>query len=375
MSGIRRRACAVCAGAFVASALFLCLVPSARSGAAALCNRLFEASEAANAYAYGRLPVSPGSSPVLAAALLGVMGAAACVSMVVSGSRLFALLAGAALAAGQGYFGLSFSPAANLALFGALGLLLMARPVPMKARAAYAAALLAGALVVGAIWPGVDAGTEAASERARDWLSRTAQSLTGAAVEAPQGETEVRHVHTRSLVEGDGAARPERAFRLETVEEEEISRPRWVDYVRIVLLLLLTALAVFLPLLPLMALGARRKKAIAARRAFRSDDVNEAVCAAFRQTAAWLEAMGLGAGNRPYSAWAAALEGRMPSDYAARFDACAALFEEAFYSDHALGEDARAQTLALLDETERLLTARANWRQRLRLRYKECLLV
>ena len=98
------------------------------------------------------------------------------------------------------------------------------------------------------------------------------------------------------------------------------------------------------------------------------------MCAAFRRTAAWLEAMDLGAGNLPYRAWAAGLEGKMPPDYAARFGRCAALFEEALYSDHILDEEARRQVLALLEETERLLTARASARQKLRLRYKECLL-
>ena len=372
--GIRRRISAACGAALAAALLSLCLIPSARGGAAVLVNRLFEASEAVNAYAYGRLPVSPESSPRLAAALLAVAGAAFGALLAASGSRLFALLTVLILAAGQAYLGLSLPPAANAALFGALGMLLMARPVPARARAAYAAALVAVTLAVGLAWPGVDAATESASERARDWLGRLARPLTGALLETPRGETEARRVHTRSLEEGGGGARPERAFRRVTLEEEEMSRPEWIDYARIVLLLLLTAAAVFLPLMPLMALGARRKKALAARGAFQSEDVNEAVCAAFRQTADWLRAMELGGGNLPYGAWSAALAGRMPADYAARFQRGAALFEEAFYSDHPLGEDARDQALALLEETERLLTARATWRQRLRLRYKECLL-
>ena len=356
-----------------AAALLLCLIPSARAGMAALCNRLLEASEAVNAYAYRRFPAAAESSPALAAALLSVAGAAYGALLVVSGNRPAALLTAFLLAGGQAYFGLSFAPPVNVALFGALGLLAV-RPVSMKAGAAYAAALLAVSLAVAALWPGVDAAVEAASERARDWLGRAGQTAEGALLEMPQGGAETRHVHTRSLIEGEGAARPERAFRLETVDEERIARPDWIDYVKIILLLLLTGLAVFLPLMPLMALAARRKKALAAKRAFQSGDVSEAVCAAFRQTAAWLEAMNLGAGNLPYRAWETRLEEVMPPEYAARFGQCAALFEEALYSDHALEEDARRQVLELLDETERLLTARANARQRFRLRYKECLL-
>ena len=56
---------------------------------------------------------------------------------------------------------------------------------------------------------------------------------------------------------------------------------------------------------------------------------------------------------------------REGKDVTEAFGQGAALFEEAFYSDHPLGGDARDQALALLEETERLLTARANWRRRL----------
>ena len=60
---------------------------------------------------------------------------------------------------------------------------------------------------------------------------------------------------------------------------------------------------------------------------------------------------------------------------AKRFAACEKLFEEAAYSTHEMKEEDRQQALALLNETEQALRQRADWKQRLRLRYRECLWV
>ncbi|MBR4443022.1 MAG: hypothetical protein IKS52_07115, partial [Clostridia bacterium] len=175
------------------------------------------------------------------------------------------------------------------------------------------------------------------------------------------------------LLEGEAEARQGKDYRLVTVEEEQIAMPHWVDYVKIILLLLLTAALVIVPFLPFMWINARRKKAHEARAAFDAEDNSAAIRALFRHTAAWLEATGCGAGNRPYRAWPSAMNGKMPESYIQRYAACAKLFEEAAYSDHAMDEAQRAQARALLEETERLLLARAGWKEKLRLRYVECL--
>ena len=79
--------------------------------------------------------------------------------------------------------------------------------------------------------------------------------------------------------------------------------------------------------------------------------------------------MGYGKDNAPYAAWNAELA----PDYSVRFAACERMFEEAAYSTHEMKEEDRQQALALLNETEQILQQRADWKQRLRLRYKECL--
>ena len=120
-------------------------------------------------------------------------------------------------------------------------------------------------------------------------------------------------------------------------------------------------------------MNARRKKALAAREAFRSEDVNLAVRAAFQHVVAWLEAAGKGAGNLPYRDWADPLSRLVSGEYAALFRPCADLFEQAAYSTHPLSEADRARVLSLLEETERILRSQADRKQRFRLKYVECL--
>ena len=93
----------------------------------------------------------------------------------------------------------------------------------------------------------------------------------------------------------------------------------------------------------------------------------------FRHTSALLAATGCGAGNRLYRDWADSLPDTLPEGYAARFAQCAEDFEEAAYSGHALPEEKRRRALDLLSETETALWEKADWGQRLRLKYWMCL--
>ena len=81
--------------------------------------------------------------------------------------------------------------------------------------------------------------TETASESVRDALSRWVTQADGWQNETSSEEIETRHAHTLSLTEGDQNARREKAYRLIPMEEEQISKPYWVNYLRIGLLLLL----------------------------------------------------------------------------------------------------------------------------------------
>ena len=60
------------------------------------------------------------------------------------------------------------------------------RPESVRQALAFLAGAAAVALLVGVVWPGVDAPTEAASERARDMLSRAAGQTESAFEETPE---------------------------------------------------------------------------------------------------------------------------------------------------------------------------------------------
>lgn len=362
-----------CLCAAFACAVLLCALPDARNGLKALCNRLFERSESVNSYRYDRFDVLPGQDTGLAAALLAGLGLFLTGALILGRRRLPVIGVAVSIALGQAYFGLALPVWLNIALYAALGLLLM-RSRRSKRAGAFVVVILLIAGVLLAAWPQVDDATEAASERARDWLSRAAQTMTGGASETPANAlNETRHVNTQSLADGDRDALTDKDYRLLTVEEEEISRPHWIDYLRIALLLLLAAMLVILPFIPFVALDRRRKQARSARERFASEDCNEAICALFGHVTRYLEATGHGGGNRLYRAWDTALSERMPESYIDSFRKCCILYEEAAYSEHELAEEQRLQVSALLAETEKLLFDQADWKQRLKLRYVECL--
>ena len=353
------------------SLILLFMIPLANQGMQALLNRLFDASEAVNAYVYDRFAVPDDQPVVLAAVLLMIVALSLLGMALLSKSRLPALMLMAGSALFQVYFGLAFPIWVNAPLFSLFFLFLLKRPGSRKTVFTALSGILIVFTAVLILYPGVDAATEAASEAVRDRLSQAARSIVGGYQELPAGENETRHVHTQSLISGDREAQPEREFHLETVEEQQISMPRWVSYLRIILLLLLSAMVIIVPFLPFALLNQRRKRAMEARKAFQSENVNEAVFSIFQHIAACLEAVGKGGGNAPYADWAADLS----ADYALRFAACEKLFEEAAYSTHEMKEEDRQQALALLTETEQFLQRQAGWKQRLRLKYKECLWV
>ena len=350
------------------SALLL-LLPSARQGAQALLNRLFAASEAVNAYAYARFPV-PADAPVgLAFCLIILLLLSLAVLALLSGSLSFWLFLLAGCALFQCYFGLSFPAWINVPLFLSFPGLLLWQSENRRQLFCLLALAAAAVLAVCLAFPGVHSATEAASEAVRDRLSRLVSSFSGAFSELPPGQNETRHVHTQTLLPGDQEAAPSRQYRLVTLSERQISMPHWVDYLRILLLPLLSAALLILPFLPFFLLNQRRRKALLARQAFASADVSQAIAAIFQHTVFWLDATGHGEGNLPYARWSVHLS----DGYALRFARCAKLFEEAVYSGHPMTEAQRRQVLSLLEETERVLKSGAGWKQRLRLKYRECL--
>lgn len=364
-------ACAIVAGLAL---LLLFLIPEAWRGTQALLNRLFEVSEGVNTYVYTRFPMAEEQSVGLATLLLSLAGAASLGAIVLSKRKAPALGAAAACVAFQVYFGLAFPAWIQVPLFALFALWMVLPEWNPRQAGRILAVIGLVSLAVWLLYPGVDGVTEAASEQARDWLSQRAEQFVNPVSESGSGENETRHARTMALQPGDQEAREDQAYRLETVEEEQISLPHWVNYLRIILLLLLAMALVILPFVPFLWMNARRARALAARGVFTSENISEAICAIFQHVVAWLEATGHGAAsNLPYVHWADALSPELPAGYARQFEACAQLFEEAAYSDHPMTEEQRRQALALLEKTEGWLLARADWKQKLQLKYGKCL--
>lgn len=358
---------------FVFPMVMLYLIPEAKMGVQALCNRIFLASEAVNAYMYELFPVAESQSVTLAIVLLVIAAAMLIAAVCLFRSRLPALMLAAVLTLAQIYFGLTPPDWAVILMYTLLAIKMMIRPINRQGLPALCVCLIVVTLLVALFLPGIDSATESASETVRDHLSRLSEQITGSVHEDHPADSAARHVFTQSLITGDGEAQFSHTFRLETVEEEQISIPHWVNYLKIILLLLLTAMLLSLPFLPFLLINARQKKAREAQKVFYSENVNEAVCAIFQQIIQWMDLTGHGSANRLYREWTAYLPEMMPAGYAERFAVCAEDFERAVYSTHTLSEEQREHALILLKETAQTLYAAADRKKRLYLKYWMCM--
>ena len=370
----RSRIPLIVSGAVAALCLLLiAVIPGAQNGFLELCNRLFDLSESLNRYVYERFAVPDGQSVLASSILLAAAATAWAALTAFARSRVPALITAAALAVFQVYFGVSLPAWANIPLFFLLGIKLFSHGAVSKRSAAYCAAAALAIVIVLVFFPGIDARMENASERVRDRFSESADASSLSISEAPANGFETRHVNTRSLLIGANESISDKNYRLVTVDEQQISMPHFINYLRAVMMSLLAIVVIVLPFAPFVVINARRRKTRAHRAAFDSEDVSRAVRAMFLHTVIWLRDMRLDAGNALFAEWPETLAGEISGDYASDFGRCAKLFEEAEYSDHLMHESAREEMRALVEATENELYPRADLRTRLRLKYVECL--
>ena len=370
---VSRQLAAAFAAGILLCALLLLLIPETRHSMRELLNRVFSASEVVNSYVYPRFAV-PENQSVLPAVILLLCAVALLLGITaVLRSRLIALGLMAACVLFQVYFGLAFPSWVNILLGILFAGWMLRRPVRRKDWMACGAFILLVTLMTVIFLPGVNADTEAASEKVRDRLTQLAEQIAVTVPESPAGETETRHIHTRSLENGDLEAGTKQEFRLVTVEEEQISMPHWINWVKMILLLLLSVLVVALPFTPFLLLNARKRKARENRKAFASENVSEGIRAIFGQIVLWLETVYPGTENLLFREWAGVLPEELPEGYVERFARCAADYEEAAYSSHPMPEEKRRNAMELLKETETALWNHSNRRQRFYLKYWMCL--
>ena len=359
----------------IAGVPLLALKP-ARESLKCLCNLVFAASETVNAYAYDYFEVSDAASPVLALGLLVTATAGVLLLAYLRGSKIVPLLAALALAGGEIWFGLTPPAAVNVLIFALLALLALPMDT-LRGRLIFLLAVTAVFLTIQLLTPGVRTGVEEASEHVRDRLDAAEQLVSGAdhtpQQEPPQTTREENRLDTETAGETPGDTQNTQDYQHIYEQEQEISRPKRIDCLKIAVLTILILALLTLPFLPFALFDARRRKALERRAAFASPDCGEAIRAMFLHLAAYLDRCGKGVGNRPFSQWDVALSQTVSPEYAAQFHHAAALFEEAAYSTHTMGEEQRAELQSLLNETERLLYDGADWKTKFCLKYVECL--
>ena len=371
----RKAALSIAPVPLFAATLLLVFSP-ARESLKCLCNLLFAASEAVNAYAYEYFTVADAASPMLALGLLAAALAGLLLAALVGGNRIVPLVTALILAGGEIWLGLTPPAAVNVLIFALLALL--AAPMDtMRSRLVLLLAIAAIFLSVQILAPGVRAELEETSEHVRDRLDPVEQLVSGAdhtpQQEPPQTAREENRLDTETAGEASGDAQNTQDYQHIYEQEQEISPPKGIDYLKIAVLTLLILALLTLPFLPFVLFDARRRRALERRAAFDSPDCGKAIRALFLHLTAYLDSCGRGGGNQPFVQWDGTLTRTLSPEYAARFRQAAALFEEAVYSTHTMGEEQRAELQSLLTETERLLYDGADWKTKLRLKYLECL--
>ena len=365
-----RMTAALCLAAVVLVLLFL--LPAARESLKCLLNRLFSASEAVNTYVYDRFSVAADISPTPALLLLGGPIAVLLLLSFLRKNRLIPFLFALLLAFAEIWLGLTPPPLLN-ALFFALLMLLALRIRDLRNAGAI---LLASAVVfffTSAVFPGVNAAQEERSELARDRLDVLEQRIIGTYAEensTAQSAREENRLHDAGIKDDTSN---DRDYQHLYEQEQQISRPQRVRYLKIILLTLGILALLTLPFTPFLFFNAKRKRSLARRAAFASPDCAVAIRAMFLHLTAYLDACGMGAGNRSFSRWPERLSGHMPTDYIREYRYAASIFSEAAYSTHPMTEEQRTDMEKILDETERILYDEAGWKQKLRLKYVECL--
>lgn len=362
---------AVLLGAALAAALSV----SVRDGMLLLANRLYAASEAVNAYAYRYYAVAENDAALRAALLTAAMLLGAlCALLYRRRAALCALLL--CLAFLEAYFGVTPKPWRGLLLFAVLALLLLREDAVSPGGGALLALLAAVALGVFLLAPHPNAAVEAYSEHLRDELGVAASSALRPAP-PPEAESAPVHQESRQHVSpanaDEAGERAAREFSRQEEQEREISLPHRIDYGKIALLSLAALALLIVPFLPFLLLERAKRRAAARRTAFESADAAAAIRAMFAHMMLLLRACGLQTENRPFAQCGEAVRLFTSDECAARYAEGVAIWQEAAYSGHAMSETQRAAIRALLEKTEAALYAKADWRAKLRLKYKECL--
>jgi hypothetical protein len=341
------------AAALVAlAALALLLRSDAQDGIRLLCNRLFAASEAQQAYQYDKFSVAAAEADwprclraallpcgMLTGALAGVMGSGF--------AALFVPLAGLAA-----YLGVAPAPIWCALLAVAL---IFALAQPFGGLGGAIPCCIAAALLCAAVWlifPNEDVRLSAWDEQARDTLALQTMAYTSAAqtAQTPEATEEERQLYRdeseSSDLGGDDA-------------DLEQPNPIW----------LVIAAAALILFLPAIAADLQKRRRAKHRAALTDPDDRVAVRAMFLYALRWFRLGGLAVRNAPHSDYAPQLETAYSPALRTSFDAVLPLWQAAAYSPHAPSDAARAQMQQFLTDAEAAVWEKLSRRQRFLAKY------
>lgn len=164
----------------------------------------------------------------------------------------------------------------------------------------------------------------------------------------------------------------------ETTPEEDGTQepePDGGTVTKIAKAMLLGVLWVLLIVLLLFLLLLLRRKLIRKRREqkYQLEDINEAVCWIFADTAALMEKLGLRRGNGSMRALCEPAKQRFGDDYATALAEAIRLNDRAMFSSHALTQEQRESALKFYADTQGSLKKNVKWYHRVWIKWIQCL--
>ena len=164
----------------------------------------------------------------------------------------------------------------------------------------------------------------------------------------------------------------------ETTPEEDGTQepePDGGTVTKIAKAMLLGVLWVLLIVLLLFLLLLLRRKLIRKRREqkYQLEDINEAVCWIFADTAALMEKLGLRRGNGSMRALCEPAKQRFGDDYATALAEAIRLNDRAMFSSHALTREQRESALKFYADTQESLKKNVKWYHRVWIKWIQCL--
>lgn len=343
-----------------------------------LFNRLFEISEARQAFVYVMFEITSAEADwagytANAAALAAAMLLVVSVLLAATRSKVGVIILLFAVAGVQVYFGVFAGAAWNILLFAAFAVMLVENlTVNLRVLALAAGVLAVVTLGVWWIFPGENAQLHAFSEAVRDrWdtpLPPYALAHVGTHDAAVQPEYDPRDFAVVAVQDDALHDAPVQDFYIEYDDQAQGAEigfaglaPSLLPAVIFVLAVALVAAVVrFVP--PLWR--ARRR-----RRGFVQDDCPAAINNMFIYLLEWLGVLGLEQQNKLFSAHTPRLAALISPQYADEYKKMTHLWQKTVYSSQAAGEDERTHMQAFVNKTATHVWRNVNFATKMRIKF------